>query len=136
MAEFDNNTFDERDAGPFAPDTVLPEQFFWSLKRRGELDGERRLMMAVLEDGVACFQKHGQTTDPKRRQLFVDAKEWITSTDTTWFFSFENVCATLGLDADYLRAGLLEGQRARAAAGGESVAAAVADPTDTLRAAS
>jgi len=98
---------DERFGG-LAPDTVLPDQFFGALRQRAQLDGERRLMMAVLEDAVNVFMKQVFATDPKARQLFVEAEKWITEDDRSWFFSFTNVCDTLDLDSDYLRSGLLQ----------------------------
>jgi hypothetical protein len=103
----DSITFDDRFTGILEPDTLLPSQFFGALRRKAHLDGERRLMVAVLEDAVNCFQKQVRATDPKARQLFLDAEEWITSTDQSWFFSFVNVCETLDLDPDYVREGLL-----------------------------
>jgi hypothetical protein len=33
-------------------------------------------------------------------------ERWVANAAMDWPFSFENVCATLGLDADYVRAGL------------------------------
>ena len=103
MAE---TNLDDRFTG-LAPDTVLPDQYFGALRQRAQLDPERRLMMAVLEDAVNVFMKQVFATDPKARQLFVDAEEWITEDDPSWFFSFTNVCDTLDLDAEYIRNGLL-----------------------------
>ena len=102
----DSITLDEQ-YGPLAPDTMLPTQFFGALRKKSLIDGEQRLMVAVLEDAVRCFQKQVNAVDPKARQLYLDAEEWITSTDHTWFFSFVNVCHTLGLDPDWMRGGLL-----------------------------
>jgi hypothetical protein len=104
----DTVTLDDRYTGLLVPDTLLPSQFFASLHQKGRMDGERRLMVAVLEDALNCFQKHVNATDPKARQLFFDAEEWIMSPDQSWFFSFVNVCETLGLDPDYVREGLLK----------------------------
>ena len=101
----DSITLDEQ-YGPLAPDTMLPTQFFGALRKKALVDGEHRLMVAVLEDAVNCFQKQVNAVDPKARQLYLDAEEWITSTDQTWFFSFVNVCHTLGLDPDWMRDGL------------------------------
>ena len=42
----------ERGSGVFAPDTLLPGQYFDRIRRRKDLTGEQRLMMAVLELGV------------------------------------------------------------------------------------
>ncbi len=97
------STLDERFTGVLAPDTVLPSQF----ARPGvPQTGERRLMVAVLEDALHCFQKYVDAVDPKHRELFQDAEVWINSDNPTWFFSFPNVCDTLDLDPDYVREGL------------------------------
>jgi hypothetical protein len=98
-------TLDDRFTG-LAPDTVLPDQFFGAMRQNAQLDGERRLMIAVLEDAVNVYLKQVLATDPKARQLFVDAEEWIMADDPTWFFSSTNVCNTLDLDAGYIRTGL------------------------------
>ena len=103
----DTNT-EDRYAGFLQPDAMLPTQFFQSLRSKGRFDGERRLMIAVLEDAVNCFMKQLHATDPKARQLFLDAEEWITAEDPTWFFSFDNVCHTLDLNPEYLRGGLFK----------------------------
>ena len=101
-------TFEDKYPGPLEPDTLLPSQFFGAIRQKARLDGERRLMAAVLEDGLHCFQKHVHATDQKARRLFLEAEGWITATDQSWFFSFVNVCETLGLDPDYVREGLLK----------------------------
>ena len=105
MSEKETISLDERFTG-LAPDTLLPAQFFGAMRQTAQLDGERRLMIAVLEDAVNVYLKQVLATDPKARQLFVDAEEWIMADDPTWFFSFTNVCNTLDLDADYIRTGL------------------------------
>jgi len=89
------------------PDTLLPSQYFAILKRKGAHEPERRLVVAVLEDAVECFQKHICARDEKARQLFVDAEEWICSEDRSWPFSFENVCDLLQINPQYLRRGLM-----------------------------
>jgi hypothetical protein len=111
---------EDRFAGFLAPDAILPMQFFQSLRSKGQYDGERRLMIAILEDAVNCFMKQLHATDPKARQLYLDADEWISAADPTWFFSFENVCNTLDLNPEYLREGLIkwrDAQRKRVAEG-------------------
>ena len=100
------STLDERFTGVLAPDTILPSQYFGALRGRTEMSGERRLMVAILEDALRCFQKHVGDQDAKGRQLFLDAEEWIMTDNPTWFFSFPNVCSTLDLDPDYVRQGL------------------------------
>lgn len=90
------------------PDTLLPTQYFATLKRKGAHEPERRLVIAVLQDAVDCFQKHLQARDHKARQLYLDAEEWICSTDRSWPFAFENVCDLLQINSEYLRRGLMK----------------------------
>lgn len=65
--------------------------------------GVRRLMMAVLKDGIDCLQV--QFFKPSRRNelRFREAEEWITSDDSDYPLSFNNVCEGLGIDPGWLR---------------------------------
>jgi len=99
------------------PDTLLPSQYFAALRHKGAHEPERRLVVAVLQDAVDCFQKHVIARDRKSRQLFLDAEEWVVSDDRSWPFSFENVCDLLQINAEYLRCGLMA-WRDRQLAGG------------------
>ncbi len=91
----------------FEPDTLLPEQFF-SILGRKPLQGEKRLLLAMLEDAVHCFQTYLLARKPHERRLFQEAQEWIESTDTHWFFSFENICDILGIHPGRMREALQE----------------------------
>src|SRR5712692_9877491 len=111
--------YTEERLGPlFTPDTLLPSQFFDRVRRRSEHDGERRLMIAVLEDAVDVYRKQAGAQDARAQQLFREAEESIEDADRAWLFSFQDMCGVLGLDPDYLRRGLqlwkeraLEGRR-------------------------
>lgn len=85
------------------PEVLMPTQFFDQFRGSSILEGERRLMLAVLEDAVACYQKNVGSTRPHHRRLFAEAEEWFLDTDGTWPFSFEAVCVILGYDSDYFR---------------------------------
>jgi hypothetical protein len=98
----------DRLAGLFEPDVLLPAQFFAAFRREGGLERERLLMLAVLEDAIDCFQKYAHSRDPRGRQMYDEAREWVTSADRNWLFSFENICDTLEINADYVRRGLRE----------------------------
>ena len=98
----------------FEPDTVLPVQFFSTLRQRTASQGERRLVAAVLEDAVQCFQKYLGTEDRRNRKLYADAEAWIFSDDDSWPFAFVNVCEALDIQPPFLRRGLVlwrSGQR-------------------------
>ena len=93
----------------FEPDTLLPTQFFAHFKgRAATIHGEKRLMLAVLEDAVDCYQKFAFTKEHRGREMFAEAEEWLFSSDNSWVFAYENVCETLGVNADYVRRGLQE----------------------------
>ncbi len=67
---------------------------------------ENRLMLAVLEEALATFQKGLNSPVPERRQRFFEVDRWISDRDSDWPFSFENICHTLRIDPDYIRDGL------------------------------
>jgi hypothetical protein len=64
---------------------------------------EQRLMAAVLLNAINYYVRYAQAVNPRRRWLHADAARWIGNRDTTWPFSFENICAVLHLDAPTLR---------------------------------
>lgn len=97
---------EERVGQLFVPDSILPSQYFDRVARRTDYDGERRLMVAVLEDAVDVYRKLAGAPDARRQQLFRDSEEWIESNDRNWIFSFQNICDVLGIEAEYLRRGL------------------------------
>lgn len=94
------------DSSMFQPDTMLPSQYFAAMRKRVPQEAEYRLVVAVLEDAIDCFQKHCDARDAKTRQLFEDAAQWVGSEDRTWPFSFLNICDVLNLDPAYVREGL------------------------------
>ncbi len=98
----------DRSFGLFEPDALLPAQFYAAFRGGSAARGEKRLMFAVLEDALDCYQKYAFAADGYNRQLFADAREWIDCTDRNWYFSFENICETLEINAGYLRRGVQE----------------------------
>lgn len=63
------------------------------------LTGELQLRLAVLED---CLRGLLAARDCRTRALRCDLA-WIESRDRNGPFAFENLCDTLGIDADRLR---------------------------------
>jgi hypothetical protein len=109
---------DERDGGLFAPGALLPTQYFDRLRRRTDLTGEQRLMIAVLEAGVDDYLKYAAARSPRPRALFAAAEGWIESDGRSWLYDFGTICDHLGLEAEHLRAGL---RRSKARARGETM---------------
>jgi hypothetical protein len=83
-------------------DPVAFEQFF----KRARSGGEEKLMLAVLQDAVDCFQQYALSDCPWEKQIFKEAERWILATNSDWFFSFENICENLQLNPSYIRRGL------------------------------
>jgi hypothetical protein len=69
------------------------------------LGGERRLMLATLEDGIRTILDARHRHVPQRR-LKADL-DWLTDDDPRPAFGFISLCEFLGIDAEYLRARVL-----------------------------
>lgn len=65
----------------------------------------KRLMLAVLEEAIACIHTALLNPFQRNQRLRQEAEEWI-SADDDGVFSFANVCETLGYDPQAVRAGL------------------------------
>jgi len=102
----EKETLDERLPGLFEPDTLLPIQYFEAMRRKHLLEGEKRLVLSVLEDAVECFMKCIDSPTNKGQRLYRDADEWISLEDKHWVFSFDNVCDMLDINPEYMRRGL------------------------------
>lgn len=107
IAHQSSSPWDEKVASLFQPDTLLAAQYFSTMRRKTALEPEKKLVLAVLEDAVKCYQDNAGTAHSKGKKLFDDTEQWIFETASDWLFSFENVCTLLGLDPEYLRAGLM-----------------------------
>lgn len=97
---------EEKALAVFQPDVLIESQFQSTQTRLLPMDPERVLMLAVLRDGVSCFQDHVGARHKAKRSLHREAEEWILAKDRSYLFSFENLCEALGYDPDYMRAGL------------------------------
>jgi hypothetical protein len=102
----EKETLDERLPGLFEPDTLLPIQYFEAMRKKHLLEGEKRLILSVLEDAIECFMKCIDASTSKGQRLFRDADEWIAHEDQRWVFSFDNVCDMLDINPEYMRMGL------------------------------
>lgn len=107
---------DERIGSLFQPDTLLGEDYAANFRRKLPLEPERTLLLAILEDGIRCYQENIHVSGGKRRILFEEARDWLFSDDTGWFCSFVSICTLLNLEPNYIRRGLRQWEtRARKA---------------------
>ena len=94
-------------AALFQPDTVAPAEYFTIYERKPGLEAEKKLMLAVLEDAIGCFQNFVCATDNRQKKWFLEAEEWFNEKKGEWIFCLENICEALRLDPQYLRQGLI-----------------------------
>src|ERR671930_2815813 len=97
----------------FQPDSLAPAQFEETMHRSLPLEPEKKLMLAVLEDAVMCFQDNLFTGDKKKKQLFDETELWLFEERSDRLFAFANVCQELNLDPHYVRNGLIRWQRSQ-----------------------
>lgn len=125
-----------RAAGPYVDLSHLFENdVFLSSQahRRQALMPEERLMAAVLQDALACLSLHAVMSDDGwrarcRTTAREDALAWFASDDTSWPFSFRNICDQFDIDVDAARVVLFALQGSRTARG--AGACGVDDPHD------
>jgi hypothetical protein len=90
----------------FEPDILTPEQHRDRVRAANIDRPEVRLMLAVMEDAVATYQRF--LTEPKRRnrRQYDEVRDWIRSKDTAWPYSFDNICSALQFEPENVRRGL------------------------------
>jgi hypothetical protein len=92
---------DERfDAALSLLDGGIISQYWETVKRRESSEPEKELMLAVLKDAIETYKKNLCRDTP----LLRDTERWFFETDNDGLFSFEMVCAILGLSAERIRA--------------------------------
>lgn len=84
-------------------DASLIHPYWDTVIRKDHLEPEKMLMLAVLQDGITCFQKHLRARNPK----FREEEEWFLKQDCDSPFAFQSICDALGLDPNYIRRELL-----------------------------
>jgi hypothetical protein len=92
----------------FVPDVITPEQYYDTRRDDSANAPVRRLMMAVLEDALRCFQNNADAKGGPRKRLFAEAEQWLCNEGGDGPFSFDTVCETLGIEPQFLRSGLRE----------------------------
>jgi len=92
----------------FQPDVLIPGQFMATTKSKTHREPEQRLILAVLEDAVWCFQNGVRSKDKKKQELYREAEEWLLEEGSRWLFSFNEICDLLGLESKYIRKQLLD----------------------------
>jgi hypothetical protein len=85
---------------------LLPGQYADLVRRNHVIEGELKLLLAVLEDAIRCYLRYANSKDGERRREFIEVRNWFDGARAGArrgdIFSFENLCAALGIEPRYL----------------------------------
>lgn len=91
---------------PLFSDNSLAPLTYLDFSCKIYVEPEEKLLFALLNDAVYCFQHHFGARSRAGMKLFFAAEQWLMQSDDDWPFSFENVCQHLGIEPSLLRGAL------------------------------
>ena len=62
---------------------MLPGQYVDLVRRNHVIEGELKLLLAVLEDAIRCYLRNVNAKDGERRRDFVEVRNWFECSGTT-----------------------------------------------------
>jgi hypothetical protein len=81
--------------------------FFVPPPERATAKPEKELALGVLKQTAHDLRRFRSATRGVRRELYVDAHDWVTANDFSWPYSFVNICKTLNVCPEVVRTELL-----------------------------
>ncbi len=85
-------------------EAILPVQYFELINRRKFLDGERHLLLAVLEEAARSYLTNMNCRNREQRIRFAEVRRWFYPRDEQQgLFAFESICDLLGIEANIFR---------------------------------
>ena len=88
-------------------DPIIAFEYFSHVRGSRFTVPERRLMLAVLEDALRCYQKNMLVKRGHKKRLFKEAEKWIWENNREWPYSFVNITDEIGLDPQWIRSRLI-----------------------------
>ena len=67
---------------------------------------EKDLALGVLKQAAHDLRRFRSATKGVKRELYLDACDWVTATDFSWPYSFVNICKLLAVSPEVVRAEL------------------------------
>jgi hypothetical protein len=86
----------------FQEDASLPAQYWETFARKRDLEPEKRLLLAVLDNAVRSYR----TLIFNGGRRFTEVATWLFTDDFEDTFSFRNICDVLGLSPTRIRESL------------------------------
>jgi len=107
-SEFERSRESSRSDKTIDAGILMPAQYADLVRRNHTLEGELKLLMAVLEDAIRCYLRNVDAKDGERRREFVEVRNWFESAVSrrAGIFGFENLCEALGIEPHRLLARL------------------------------
>jgi hypothetical protein len=68
---------------------------------------EKGLAIGVLKQAASDLRRYRTATKAADREVYLDAHSWVTAYDSSWPYSFTNVCKLLDLCPEMVRTDLL-----------------------------
>ncbi|MGD9764268.1 MAG: hypothetical protein AB7V27_11180 [Candidatus Binatia bacterium] len=90
-----------------ASEPALPVQFQDIWHRTRYVSPERSLVLSVVWQAVIDLQKYRFAKRRRQQRLFMEAYNWVASTDRKWPYAFENIAEMLNVDSERLREQLI-----------------------------
>jgi hypothetical protein len=85
--------------GSFTDDKALTANYWETVMTKSYSQPEKALMVAVLKDALMTYKKRVHSGNA----LFKEAENWFFDREKDRLFSFEMICAVLGLSAGEIR---------------------------------
>jgi hypothetical protein len=89
-------------------DAIHPTQYYLANRSMRLAGGEKKLMLAILKDAIKCYRRNLAGKSVHSKKIFTETEEWFIDDDTTYLYSFRNICAWLGVDFKLIREKLIE----------------------------
>jgi hypothetical protein len=70
--------------------------------------GEKKLMLAILKDALKCYRRNVSGKSVHSQKIFHETEEWFHEEETSYLYSFLNICSWLGVDFKMIREKLKE----------------------------
>jgi hypothetical protein len=84
-------------------DNARSGHFFDPLSEQPNAAPEKELALGVLKQAAHDLRRFRSANRGVRRELYLDAHDWVTANDFSWPYSFVNVCNTLNVCPEVVR---------------------------------
>jgi len=89
--------------GLWQEDSEMPARYWEAVQGKADLEPERKLMLAVLEEAIHTYRQNILTS----RRLLRDVEAWLFDDQADDPFSFQAICDALDLSPECVRRGIL-----------------------------